>query len=544
MKVTQENLPDSQVGLEIEVPADLSKQGYEKVLRDYMKSANIPGFRKGKVPRQILIQRIGTMQLKAAALEEIVQSVIEKAIKQEEIDALGNYQLQSNFEELMGTYKPGEPFTLSASVDVPPRVKLSEYKGLSVQAEEIKPKEGRVDETLEGYRENLATLVPVEDRAAEEGDVAVVDFIGKAENAEGEVEAFEGGSAQDFQVEISEGKFIPGFVEGMVGMSLEEEKDVEVTFPEDYPQAELAGKPATFTITLKELKEKELPEVDDDFAEEVSEFETLEELRTSLEERYQKEATDATDANIDQALLNELVKHIEAEIPKTLIQREVDFIVTQTAMQLSRQGIDLSKFLTKDLVDNMRENAKPEAVERLNRTLALGEIAKQESLAITDEAVKARTEEMMAEVDDPSQVDPERLNQVVNEDLLKEKILGWLKENSNVELVPEGSLVPDEAEADESDVAIASDGTVDVESVEVADETVENPEAEEIAEPESEETVSESTVSESTEVAAETKVAETEPAKSKKPKAEKAGGEDKKSKKKGKGGDKKSKGKK
>ena len=233
------------------------------------------------------------------------------------------------------------------------------------------------------------------------------------------------------------------------------------------------------------------------------------------------------------------MKHIEAEIPKTLIQREVDFIVTQTAMQLSRQGIDLSKFLTKDLVDNMRENAKPEAVERLNRTLALGEIAKQESLAITDEAVKARTEEMMAEVDDPSQVDPERLNQVVNEDLLKEKILGWLKENSNVELVPEGSLVPDEAEADESDVAIASDGTVDVESVEVADETVENPEAEEIAEPESEETVSEST-----EVAAETKVAETEPAKSKKPKAEKAGGEDKKSKKKGKGGDKKSKGKK
>jgi len=549
MKVTQENLPDSQVGLEIEVPADLSKQGYEKVLRDYMKSANIPGFRKGKVPRQILIQRIGTMQLKAAALEEIVQSVIEKAIKQEEIDALGNYQLQSNFEELMGTYKPGEPFTLSASVDVPPRVKLSEYKGLSVQAEEIKPKEGRVDETLEGYRENLATLVPVEDRAAEEGDVAVVDFIGKAENAEGEVEAFEGGSAQDFQVEISEGKFIPGFVEGMVGMSLEEEKDVEVTFPEDYPQAELAGKPATFTITLKELKEKELPEVDDDFAEEVSEFETLEELRTSLEERYQKEAADATDANVDQALLNELVKHIEAEIPKTLIQREVDFIVTQTAMQLSRQGIDLSKFLTKDLVDNMRENAKPEAVERLNRTLALGEIAKQESLAITDEAVKARTEEMMAEVDDPSQVDPERLNQVVNEDLLKEKILGWLKENSNVELVPEGSLVPDEAEADESDVAIASDGTVDVESVEVADETVESPEAEEIAGPESEETVSESTVSESTvsestEVAAETKVAETEPAKSKKPKAEKAGSEDKKSKKKGKGGDKKSKGKK
>ncbi|MEM8501615.1 MAG: trigger factor, partial [Cyanobacteria bacterium P01_D01_bin.1] len=270
MKVTQENLPDSQVGLEIEVPAELSKQGYEKVLRDYMKSANIPGFRKGKVPRQILIQRIGALQLKAAALEDMLQTVIESAIKQEDVEALGNYQLQSDFESLVGSYKPGEPFIIKASVDVPPRVTLSKYKGLSVQAEEIKPDENKVDETIEGYRENMATLVPVEDRVAKEGDVTVVDFVGKAENESGELEEFEGGSAQDFQVEIKEGRFIPGFVEGIVGMKLEDSKAVEVTFPEDYPQAELAGKPATFEITLKELKEKELPELDDDFAEEVS----------------------------------------------------------------------------------------------------------------------------------------------------------------------------------------------------------------------------------------------------------------------------------
>lgn len=534
MKVTQENLPDSQVGLEIEVPADLSKQGYEKVLRDYMKSANIPGFRKGKVPRQVLIQRIGTMQLKAAALEEIVQSSIEKAIKQEDIEALGNYQLRSNFEELMSQYKPGEPITLSASVDVPPRVKLNDYKGLSIQAEEIKPKEGGVEDTLEGYRENMATLVPVEDRAVKEGDVAVVDFTGKAENAEGELEAFEGGSAQDFQVEIGEGRFIPGFVEGMIGMSLEEEKDVEVTFPEDYPQTELAGKPATFTITLKELKEKELPDVDDDFAEEVSEFETLDELRKSLEDRFQKEASAATDANIDQALLNELVQHIEAEIPKTLIQREVDFIVTQTAMQLSRQGIDLSKFLTRDLVDSMRENAKPEATERLKRTLALGEIAKQESISVTDEEVKARSEEMMADVDDPSQVDPERLNQVVNEDLLKEKILAWLRENSNIELVPEGTLANDVEDLESevgSEVEVAADGTVDVASVEVVEDDAADSEAgfEQSGATESKEADSESVEIASVEIAAESEQvepeqekADTEKAKTAKSKTEKS----------------------
>ena len=474
MKVTQQNLPDSQVGLEIEVPAELSKQGYEKVLRDYMKSANIPGFRKGKVPRQILIQRIGTVRLKAAALEDMLQTVIDKAIKQEDIDALGNYQLTSDFEKLIGEYTPGEPFTISASVDVPPRVTLAKYKGLSVQAEEIKPDENRVDETLEKYRENQSTLVPIEDRAAEEGDVTVVDFVGKAKNDEGELEEFEGGSAQDFQVEIKEGRFIPGFVEGIVGMNLDDRKEVEVTFPEDYPQAELAGKPAIFEITLKELKERELPDLDDDFAEEVSEFDTLEELRKSLEERYQEEATAATDANIEKALLDKLVEHIEAEIPKTIVMKEVDFIVTQTAMQLSRQGIDLGKFLTKDLVDNMRENAKPEAIERLRRTLALGEIAKQESIQVTEEEVAERTKEMMAEVDDPSQVDPDRLNEVVNEDLLKEKILAWLKENCDVELVPEGSLAPEESEDDTDDSTSAADETAaEEEDAEEADETEE-----------------------------------------------------------------------
>ncbi len=476
MKVTQENLPDSQVGLEIEVPAELSKQGYEKVLRDYMKSANIPGFRKGKVPRQILIQRIGALQLKAAALEDMIQTVIERAIKQEDVNALGNYQLQSDFESLVSSYKPGEPFVIKASVDVPPRVTLSKYKGLSIKAEEIKPNEDRVDETIEGYRENMATLVPVEDRVAKAGDVTVVDFVGKATNEAGELEEFEGGSAQDFQVEIKEGRFIPGFVEGIVGMALEESKEVEVTFPEDYPQAELAGKPATFEITLKELKEKELPELDDDFAEEASEFETLEELRSSLEARYQEEATTATDGNIEKALLDELVEYIEAEIPKTLVMKEVDFIVTQTVMQLSRQGIDINQFLTKELVDNMRESAKPEAIERLRRTLALGEIAKQESIAVTDEEVTGRTEEMMAEVDDPSQVDPERLNQVVNEDLLKEKILVWLKENSEIELVPEGSLTPEEpaegsteelAEAEASEAVSEEADEAEAEAVEV-----------------------------------------------------------------------------
>ena len=444
MKVTQEKLPDSQVGLEIEVPAEISKQTYEQTLRKYMKTANIPGFRKGKVPRQILVQQLGATRIKAAALEELVQTSIDKAIAQEKIDALGNYQLRSGFETLIEEFEPGKTRTISASVDVPPQAKLNQYKDLSVKAEEVVYNSERVTETLVGYQQNLASLVPIEDRAAKEDDVAVVDFVGKILEDGKEPEEFEGGSATEFQVEIKEGRFIPGFVEGIVGMDLGQTKDVEVAFPDEYPQADLAGKPAIFSITLNDLKERELPDLDDDLAQEVSEFETLDELKQSLEERFQQEAKDATQSNTEKALLDELVTHLEVEIPKTLLQREVDHIVTQTVMQLSNQGIDVNKFLTKELVENMRENAKPEATERLRRTLALGEVAKQESISVDEEAVSTRIKEMMAEVDDPASIDQDRLKQVVNEDLLKETILAWLTENATVDLVAEGSLSQDE----------------------------------------------------------------------------------------------------
>ena len=454
MKVTQEKLPDSQVGLEIEVPAEISKQTYEQTLRKYMKTANIPGFRKGKVPRQILVQQLGATRIKAAALEELVQTSIDKAIAQEKIDALGNYQLRSGFETLIEEFEPGKMLTISASVDVPPQAKLNQYKDLSVKAEEVVYNSERVTETLVGYQQNLASLVPIEDRAAKEDDVAVVDFVGKILEDGKEPEEFEGGSATEFQVEIKEGRFIPGFVEGIVGMDLGQTKDVEVAFPDEYPQADLAGKPAIFSITLNDLKERELPDLDDDLAQEVSEFETLDELKQSLEERFQQEAKDATQSNTEKALLDELVTHLEVEIPKTLLQREVDHIVTQTVMQLSNQGIDVNKFLTKELVENMRENAKPEATERLRRTLALGEVAKQESISVDEEAVSTRIKEMMAEVDDPASIDQDRLKQVVNEDLLKETILAWLTENATVDLVAEGSLSQDE-DTDATATAVA-----------------------------------------------------------------------------------------
>ncbi|MEH1808606.1 trigger factor [Nostoc sp.] len=457
MKVTQEKLPASQIGLEIEITPEITKQTYEQVIKNLASTANIPGFRKGKVPRPILLQRLGTTRIKAAALEELIQDGIEQAVKQEAIPAIGQPQLRSSFEDLINNYEPGKPLTISAAVDVEPEVNLVQYTDLQAKAEEVKYDPERVDANLDKERQELATLIPVEGRAAQIGDIAVVDFKGSFARVEGEDETAElepipGAEATDFQVELQEDKFIPGFISGIVGMNPEETKEIAAQFPDPYANEELAGKAATFTVTLKELKEKELPEVNDDFAQEVSDFETLEELRASLVEQYQKEADDKTKTNKQEALLTELLKHVEVDLPATLIEQEVDAMLTQTAMRLSQQGLDVRKLFTQDIIPQLRERSRTEAIERIKRSLSLREIGKRESIEVTSEEIAARVTELLEQYSEEQDVDEDKLRSIVENELLTEKIIDWLLEHSSVELVPEGSLSPaEETEDTEAD---------------------------------------------------------------------------------------------
>jgi trigger factor len=459
MKVTQEKLPASQIGLEIEITSEITTQKYEQVLRNLTKTVNIPGFRKGKVPRQILIQRIGTTRVKATALEEIIQEGIEQAIKQEAITALGQPQLRSSFDDLINSYEPGKPLTFAVAVDVIPEIKLNQYTGLEAKAEEIKYDPTQVDTVIEAQREKLGTLVPVEGRATEIGDMAVIDFKGviaktQGDDPDSEPKPIPGGEGTDFQVELQEDKFIPGFVLGIVGMNPGETKEVSAQFPDPYGNEELSGKAALFTITLKEIKVKELPELDDDFAQEVSDFETLEELRASLTQRYEKEAADKTRNNQQEALLTELLNHVEIDLPTTLIDQEVDAMLSQTAMKLSEQGIDVKKLFTQEIIPQLRDRSKPEAIERLKRTLSLQEIGKRESIEVAAAEVEARVTELLTEYADQD-LDEKRLRGVVQEELLTTKIVDWLLERSSVELVAEGSLTPPEEPDSEAEAAEA-----------------------------------------------------------------------------------------
>ncbi|MBF2064799.1 MAG: trigger factor [Calothrix sp. C42_A2020_038] len=448
MKVTQEKLPKSQIGLSIEIAPETTKQTYEQVVQNLSRTVNIPGFRKGKVPRSILLQRLGTTRVKAAAVEELIQDGIKKALDQEKIPAIGQPQLRSTFDDLISSYEPGKALTFSAAVDVEPEIKIGNYTGLEVKAEEVKYDASRIDSVLDSERQQMGTLIPVEGRAAQMGDTAVVDFKGvipKAEGEEGEDEPIPGGEAEDFQVELQEDRFIPGFVSGIIGMNPGETREVSAQFPDPYVNQELAGKPARFTVTLKEIKEKELPELNDDFAQEVSEFKTLAELRASLEERFQKEASDKTKLNQHEALLKELVKNVEIDLPETMIQQEVDAMLTQTAVRLQQQGMDVRKLFTQDIVSKLRENSRAEASEKIVRSLTLREIGKRESLKVADEEVNTRVNELMQEYAGQD-IDEDRLRTVVENDMLTEKILDWLVEHSTVELVPEGSLKVEEPE--------------------------------------------------------------------------------------------------
>jgi trigger factor len=463
MKVTQEKLPDSQVGLEIEIAADASRNAYEKMVQNLARSSNIPGFRKGKVPRQVLLQRIGGQRIKAAALEELIQTSLGEALEKESIQALGNYKLRSDFDELLENYQPGNSISFKVAVDVAPAVALGDYNSLSVKAEESVYNPQQVEDFLEQRRLQQADLIPIEDRSAEMGDIAFVDFQGKlAVEGEEAGKEIDGGSATNFQVELVEGKLIPGMIEGIVGMQVEETKEVAVTFPEDYPQEDLAGKPALFSITLKELKTKELPDLDDDFAEEASngEFETIEALRESLAKQFQEKAQNQTNNNIDAAIAEILLEQSNVELPDTLIQEEVTNVLTKTLMQMQQMGLDVRQLFTSDNVPQMRQNARPEAIKNLKKTLILKEIAQTENLLPDEAAITAKMQEIAQQLKSED-LDPDKLKTMVEEDLIAEKTFTWLREKAEVELVSEGSLKESEAEETAIEAEIVGEDEVD-----------------------------------------------------------------------------------
>ncbi|MDS3860413.1 trigger factor [Thermosynechococcaceae cyanobacterium BACA0444] len=455
LKVTQEKLPASQVGLEIEIPGATCQEVYDKVVAKVLRSTAVPGFRKGKVPRHILLQRVGIANLKIAALEELVDTSIKAAIRQEEIPALGNLQLRSQFEDLIATFEPGQPLVISASVDVNPDVTLSSYTGLVVEYEPAQPDPDYVSKTLAHHQNERATLLPVEDRPAQAGDVAVVDFRAVFADTQ---EPIENAQAEDFQLELSQGQFLPELIEGIVGMEVGQTKEINLTFPADYFDQDLVNQAAVFSVTLHELKEKELPPLDDDFAQEISEFKTLAELEAFLNSRQAENVEKTTRTNQEAALLNQLVENLTVELPEVMVQQEVNYILSRTLSRLKSQGLDVGNNIPEEILDSLRQQARPEAIAQLKRTLALGYVAKQEKISPDPEAIQQRIAELNASMQD-RRLDQNRLKEVVESEILEELTVNWLLEKSELKIAapqPASEATPEETSAATATVEVSA----------------------------------------------------------------------------------------
>ena len=432
LKVKTSSLPGSRLALEVGVPAGRCKASYEAAVDKLSRSVRLPGFRKGRVPKPVLLQQIGPLRVKASALEDLVDSVLRDAVEQEKVEVLGQPSLSGNFEELLEKFDPAKELVVTLEMDVAPTPTLKSTKGLSAEAESVAYDPARVDELLDQSRRQLATLVPVSDRAAAMGDVAVVSFSGVFSD---DKSAIEGGSANGLDVELEEGRMISGFVEGVVGMKPGDKKDVDCQFPDDYPQETCRGRKALFSISLDELKGRELPALDDAFAQQASDKKTLSELREDLENRLKQDAEQRQKNNRHEALLKALVDQLEVELPESLIKEEINSLLQETAAQMAQQGMDVKKLFTPETVQNLAQASRGEATERLQRSLALKALAKAEGISVADKDLDAKIKEVSAGFSDTNKIDPQRLRDAVAEDLLRETLLNWLEENAKLTMV-------------------------------------------------------------------------------------------------------------
>ncbi|MCT0224952.1 trigger factor [Synechococcus sp. CS-1328] len=442
--------PGSRIAVEVAVPAARCQASYDTALEKLSRSIKLPGFRKGKVPRPVLLQQIGPVRIRATALEELVEAIVQEAIRQEAIEAIGRPELSEGFEQLLERFSPGSELTLTLVMDVEPSPSLKVTRGLKAAAESVPFDPARVDELIEEQRKRLATLVPVEGRPAAAGDVAVMSFEGVYADTD---EPITGGSSETMEVELEVDRMIPGFVEGVIGMAVGENRTIECQFPDSYPQEEARGRQARFAISLKELKTHELPALDDSFAQQASDKQTLAELRQDLEQRLQEDAEQRTRNNRHNALLTALVEQLEVELPETLVQEEIRALIEQTAGQIAQQGMDVKKLFTPELVRSLMETSRPEAEQRLRRNLALQALAAAEAIEVAAEEIQEKLREVSRSLSDSDAIDPERLRLAVTDDLLRSKLLEWLEENSTI------SEAPPQQESDDSPATEATTET-------------------------------------------------------------------------------------
>ena len=386
MSVKVENTENkNEVKLSFVVEAEKFDEAMKKVYAKTAKYFTIPGFRKGKAPMNMVEKQYGTEIFHEDTFNELVPEIYETAIKE------NNIQVVSNPDIDITQIGKGKDLIFTAIVQIKPEVKLGKYKGIELKKIEYNVSDHDIEHELGHMAEHNARLVSIEDRPVEKGDITVIDFEGSIDGV-----PFEGGKAEKHELEIGSNTFIPGFEDQIIGMKLEEEKDITVTFPEDYFSKELAGKPAVFKVKLHEIKKKELPKIDDEFAKDVSEFETLAELKNSIKERMQKANEEKAKYEMEDAALKAVSDNVEIDIPSGMIDAEIDNMMKDIEQRLQYQGLTLAQYFTLSgkTEAQVREEMKEQAEKAVKSRLVIEAIIKAEDIKPEEKEVEEKLKEM------------------------------------------------------------------------------------------------------------------------------------------------------
>ena len=403
MSLQVEKLEKNMAKLTIEVPAEELEKALQHAYQKNKNKISVPGFRKGKVPRQMIEKMYGPEIFYDDAANELIPDAYANAADECELELVSRPVI-----DIVQIAK-GQPFIFTAEVAVKPEVTLGAYKGIEVEKVDVTATEEEINAELDKERESNSRTITVEDRAVQDGDMTVIDFEGFVDGV-----AFEGGKGTDYPLTIGSGAFIPGFEEQLVGAELGKEVEVNVTFPEEYHAKELAGKPAVFKCTVKEIKVKELPELDDDFAQDVSEFDTLEEYKADVKKKVEeRKAAQAKSAKED-AVIEKIIEGAQMELPDAMVKTQAEHLVDDFAQRLQMQGMSLDQYMqfTGSTIDAMVEQMKPQATKRIQSRLVLEAVAKAENIEIGEDEIEAEIGRMA----EAYKMEVEKLKELINEE--------------------------------------------------------------------------------------------------------------------------------
>ena len=425
MSVQVENLEKNMAKLTIEVSAEDLEKALESAYQKQKKQISVPGFRKGKVPRAMIEKMYGVDVFYEDAANALMQQNYAAAVDESGIDIVSRPTVD------VVQIEKGKPFIFTAEVAVKPEVTLGKYMGVTVTKIDTSVSDEEVDEALEKERNNNARTINVTDRPVAQGDTAVIDFEGFVDGV-----AFEGGKGENYPLTIGSGSFIPGFEEALVGAELNKETEVNVTFPEDYHATELAGKPAVFKCTVKEIKEKQLPDLDDEFASDVSDFDTMAEYREDVQKKLTSKKEEEAKIAKEEAVLDAVIADAQMEIPDAMLETQQRQLLENFAQRIQAQGITLEQYMqfTGLTAQTMMEQLKPEALKRIQSRLVLEAVAAAEKMEATEEdfeaEVKSMAEAYQMEADKVKELLGEQGAKQVKEDICVRKAADFIVDNA------------------------------------------------------------------------------------------------------------------